>query len=199
MGHAPTPFPAPVPPSRDVHPARDRPPAQNVKPALGISDVQKAFDGRPAPDGIDLVVRPGETGGLPGPNGTAKTTLLSMMFALNPPGQRDHQRLRCPVGSPGAAHSTAGLLEPVFWPYLSGRSDLRAFARLDDAASAFAGGETVVRAVLAGMIVVPFAFAGGPLLQESVPADTLFRRWALISGFASPPAPARPVIRFNVS
>ena len=103
-----------------------------------------------------------------------------------PPGQRDHQRLRCPVGSPGAAHSTAGLLEPVFWPYLSGRANLRAFARLDDAASAFAGGETVVRAVLAGMIVVPFAFAGGPLLQESVPAGTLFRRWAPISGFASP-------------
>ncbi len=75
----------------------------------------------------------------------------------------------------------AGLLA-----HLSGRANLRAFARLDDAASAFAGGETVVRAVLAGMIVVPFAFAGGPLLQESVPAGTLFRRWAPISGFASP-------------
>ncbi len=77
--------PQPELPSRDAHPARDRPPARNVTAALEISDVQKSFDGRPALDGIDLVVQPGEMRGLPGPNGTAKTTLLSMVFALNLP------------------------------------------------------------------------------------------------------------------
>lgn len=46
--------------------------------------------------------------------------------------------------------------------------------------------QPVVRAVLALLVAVPFAFAGGLSLQDSVPADTLFGRWSLTTGFAVP-------------
>lgn len=46
--------------------------------------------------------------------------------------------------------------------------------------------QPLVRAVLAVVVLAPFAFAGGLSLQESVPADTLFGRWSLTTGFAVP-------------
>ncbi len=46
--------------------------------------------------------------------------------------------------------------------------------------------QPLVRAVLAVALLGPFAFAGGLSLQDSVPADTLFGRWALTTGFAIP-------------
>lgn len=47
-------------------------------------------------------------------------------------------------------------------------------------------GQLAVRAALALVVVGPFALAGGLLLQASVPADTLFGRWSLTTGFALP-------------
>lgn len=46
--------------------------------------------------------------------------------------------------------------------------------------------QPLVRAVLAGTVFGPFAFAGGLSLQDTVPADTLFGRWSLTTGFAIP-------------
>jgi ABC-2 type transport system ATP-binding protein len=52
--------------------------------ALRIQGLRKSFD-RPAVDGIDLAIRPGEFYGLLGPNGAGKTTTLRMVCGLLQP------------------------------------------------------------------------------------------------------------------
>ena len=54
--------------------------------ALDIRGLTKVFD-RPAVDGLDLMVRPGEFYGLLGPNGAGKTTTLRMVAGLLKPDQ----------------------------------------------------------------------------------------------------------------
>jgi len=54
--------------------------------ALDIRGLTKVFD-RPAVDGLDLNVRPGEFYGLLGPNGAGKTTTLRMVAGLLKPDQ----------------------------------------------------------------------------------------------------------------
>ena len=54
--------------------------------ALDIRGLTKIFD-RPAVDGLDLNVRPGEFYGLLGPNGAGKTTTLRMVAGLLKPDQ----------------------------------------------------------------------------------------------------------------
>ncbi len=53
-------------------------------PALEISGLKKSF-GKPAVDGLDLRVRPGEFYMLLGPNGAGKTTTLRMVSGLLKP------------------------------------------------------------------------------------------------------------------
>jgi ABC-2 type transport system ATP-binding protein len=57
---------------------------QTLVPALEISGLRKSF-GRPAVDGLDLRVRPGEFYMLLGPNGAGKTTTLRMVSGLLKP------------------------------------------------------------------------------------------------------------------
>jgi ABC-2 type transport system ATP-binding protein len=52
--------------------------------ALHIQGLRKSFD-RPAVDGIDLTIAPGEFYGLLGPNGAGKTTTLRMVCGLLKP------------------------------------------------------------------------------------------------------------------
>jgi ABC-2 type transport system ATP-binding protein len=54
-----------------------------MTPALEIRALRKSF-GRPAVDGLDLVVAPGEFYALLGPNGAGKTTTLRMIAGLLP-------------------------------------------------------------------------------------------------------------------
>src|SRR6202042_2450773 len=53
-------------------------------PALALRALTKRF-GRPAVDGLDLTVRPGEFYALLGPNGAGKTTTLRMVAGLLQP------------------------------------------------------------------------------------------------------------------
>ncbi len=53
-------------------------------PALRIADLRKSY-GRPAVDGLDLLVRRGELYALLGPNGAGKTTTLRMVSGLVAP------------------------------------------------------------------------------------------------------------------
>jgi len=57
---------------------------QSDVPALAISGLHKSF-GRPAVDGLDLCVKPGEFYMLLGPNGAGKTTTLRMVSGLLKP------------------------------------------------------------------------------------------------------------------
>jgi len=54
-----------------------------MTPALEIRHLRKSF-GRPAVDGLDLAVAPGEFYALLGPNGAGKTTTLRMIAGLLP-------------------------------------------------------------------------------------------------------------------
>ena len=74
--------------------------------------------------------------GLLGPNGAGKTTLLRMLFGLVRPDAGSIELLDRPLAAPAAAalEGVGGFVEePSFYPYLSGRANLRLLARLDGA------------------------------------------------------------------
>ena len=72
---------------------------------------------------LDLTVRAGEVYGFLGPNGAGKTTTLRMLLGLIRPTAGT-------VRLHGGAKNTGALIEgPAFYPYLSGRDNLRVLAR----------------------------------------------------------------------
>jgi ABC-type multidrug transport system ATPase subunit len=94
-------------------------------------DLTKRYHGGVlAVQGLDLTVRRGEVYGFLGPNGAGKTTTLRMLAGLIHPTS-GHATVA--GGSPGSAQSLAHLgamIEaPAFWPFLSGRDNLRLLAR----------------------------------------------------------------------
>jgi ABC-2 type transport system ATP-binding protein len=90
----------------------------------------KRFGERVAVDRLDLRVRRGEVYGFLGPNGAGKTTTLRMLVGLVRPTSGTVRVLGAPPGRP-AALARLGVLveEPGFYPYLSGRDNLRVLAR----------------------------------------------------------------------
>ncbi|MBB4930459.1 ABC-2 type transport system ATP-binding protein [Lipingzhangella halophila] len=77
---------------------------------------------------LNLTVRPGEVYGFLGPNGAGKTTTLRMLLGLIKPTSG---RLRLLGLAPGPRHldRVGALIEgPSFYPYLSGRDNLRVLA-----------------------------------------------------------------------
>ncbi|GAB2771949.1 ABC-2 type transport system ATP-binding protein [Amycolatopsis magusensis] len=94
---------------------------------VDIRELTKRYGGVLAVDRLSLTVRPGEVYGFLGPNGAGKTTTLRVLLGLLRPtsgqvrlfGRDDGDR--SPVGA---------LIEsPAFYPYLSGRENLRVLAR----------------------------------------------------------------------
>jgi ABC-2 type transport system ATP-binding protein len=80
-----------------------------------------------AVDALDLTVRPGEVYGFLGPNGAGKTTTLRMLLGLVRPTSGTIRVLGEP---PGRLDGVGALIEgPAFYPYLSGRDNLRVLAR----------------------------------------------------------------------
>jgi len=94
-------------------------------------DLTKRYSGGAvAVQGVCLTVRRGDVYGFVGPNGAGKTTTLRMLVGLIRPTS-GHATVA--GGSPGSARSLARLgamvEAPAFWPYLSGRDNLRLLAR----------------------------------------------------------------------
>jgi ABC-type branched-subunit amino acid transport system ATPase component len=56
--------------------------SSSSEPPIEATGLTKAYRGRPAVDGIDLLVRPGEIYGFLGPNGAGKTTTMRMLLGL---------------------------------------------------------------------------------------------------------------------
>ncbi|WP_212732671.1 ABC transporter ATP-binding protein [Streptomyces oceani] len=80
-----------------------------------------------AVDRLNLGVRPGEVYGFLGPNGAGKTTTLRMLLGLVRPTSGG---VRLLGRSPGDLTGVGALIEsPGFYPYLSGRDNLRVLAR----------------------------------------------------------------------
>jgi ABC-2 type transport system ATP-binding protein len=81
-----------------------------------------------AVDRLDLTVRRGEVYGFLGPNGAGKTTTMRMLVGLTRPSEGTAAVMGA---SPGRRLAQVGSLveSPAFYPYLTGRDNLRVLAR----------------------------------------------------------------------
>jgi len=95
------------------------------------NDLTKTYRGGiTAVDRVSLTVWRGEIYGFLGPNGAGKTTTLRMLAGLITPTGGSASVHGDRPGSPRALARTGALIEsPGFYPYLSGRDNLRVVAR----------------------------------------------------------------------
>jgi ABC-type multidrug transport system ATPase subunit len=83
-----------------------------------------------AVDRLEMRVRRGEVYGFLGPNGAGKTTTLRMLLGLVRPSAGIALVLGARPGSPESLARIGSLIEtPSFYPFLSGRDNLRVLAR----------------------------------------------------------------------
>jgi ABC-type multidrug transport system ATPase subunit len=101
-------------------------------------ELGKLYDRRiVAVDRLSLRVRRGEVYGFLGPNGAGKTTTLRMLLGLVRPTSGSALVLGAPPGSPESLARVGALIEsPTFYPFLSGRDNLRVLARYSGAPEA---------------------------------------------------------------
>jgi ABC-type multidrug transport system ATPase subunit len=86
-----------------------------------------------AVDRVSLTVRRGEVYGFLGPNGAGKTTTMRMLLGLIRPTSGAASVLGRQPGHPESLACVGALVEsPAFYPYLSGRDNLRVIARYAD-------------------------------------------------------------------
>ena len=101
-------------------------------PPVAARGLVKRYGEIVAVDGVDLTVERGDVFGYLGPNGAGKTTSLRMLLGLIRPdrGERAAVRPRPAQVGARALDGVAGFVEgPRFYPYLSGRRNLRAARR----------------------------------------------------------------------
>jgi len=99
--------------------------------ALAVHGLRKAYGSRIALDGLDLEVPTGTVYGFLGPNGAGKTTTMRLLVGLIRPDAGTLEVL----GRPYTWHDRHRLFDvgalietPSFYPFLSGRENLRAAA-----------------------------------------------------------------------
>lgn len=79
---------------------------------------------------LDLTIRRGEVYGLLGPNGAGKTTTLRLLTGLIKPTSGTARVAGDVPGSVSSLRHVGAMIEaPAFWPYLSGRDNLRLLCR----------------------------------------------------------------------
>jgi ABC-2 type transport system ATP-binding protein len=102
-------------------------------PPIEVRGLVKRYGDITAVDHVDLTVNPGDVFGYLGPNGAGKTTSLRMMLGLIRPSEGSVRLFgRDPQVSVTALDGVAGFVEaPSFYPYLSGRDNLRLCSALD--------------------------------------------------------------------
>ena len=100
------------------------------KLVIETHDLTKRYGDRiVAVDALAMRVRRGEVYGFLGPNGAGKTTTLRMLLGLVRPSSGAALVLSAEPGSPEALARTGALIEtPTFYPFLSGRDNLRVLA-----------------------------------------------------------------------
>jgi ABC-type multidrug transport system ATPase subunit len=93
-------------------------------------NLTKRYGPRAVVDHVGLQVRRGEVYGFLGPNGAGKTTTLRLLLGLVRASSGSARVLGAAPGAPAALARIGMLVEaPAFYPYLSGRDNLRVFAR----------------------------------------------------------------------
>jgi ABC-2 type transport system ATP-binding protein len=78
---------------------------------------------------LDLQIAEGETYGLLGPNGAGKSTVLRMLMGLSRASSGTVRVLGAKPGCPASLRQVGFVGEQGFYPFLSGRDNLRALAR----------------------------------------------------------------------
>jgi ABC-2 type transport system ATP-binding protein len=99
--------------------------------ALAIHQLKKRYGTRQALDGLDLRVPSGVVYGFLGPNGAGKTTTMRLLTGLIHPDAGTIEMLGRPFTGRNRRmlFDVGALVEtPSFYPYLSGRENLRALA-----------------------------------------------------------------------
>src|SRR5262245_42422013 len=93
-------------------------------------ELTKRYGDRLAVDRVSMTVGRGEVYGFLGPNGAGKTTTLRMILGLVRPTSGSAVVLGHGAGRPEVTARVGALIEgPGFFPYLSGRDNLRVMAR----------------------------------------------------------------------
>lgn len=105
-------------------------------PVLATRNLSKRYASQVAAvSNLDLTVYQGEIYGFLGPNGAGKTTTLKMLLGLIRPTAGTITILGHVPGHPAALARIGALIEtPAFYPYLSGRDNLRVMAQYAHAA-----------------------------------------------------------------
>lgn len=93
--------------------------------AISAVDLSKRYGRTAAVDSISFDIAEGEIVGFLGPNGAGKTTTMRMLVGLIRPSSGNSSILGRPV--PGETLRQVGTMieEPSFYPYLSGRANLK--------------------------------------------------------------------------
>jgi ABC-type multidrug transport system ATPase subunit len=98
-------------------------------PVIETNDLTKRYRDLVAVDRLTLRVHRGEVYGFLGPNGAGKTTTLRMLLGLVRPTSGVASVLGASPGSSEALANIGALIEaPGFYPFLSGRDNLRVMA-----------------------------------------------------------------------
>ncbi|HEX4207923.1 MAG TPA: ATP-binding cassette domain-containing protein [Ktedonobacteraceae bacterium] len=109
------------------------PPTPEPKMILQTKQLTKRFGQLTAVDQLGLEVHRGDVFGLLGPNGSGKTTTIRMVFDLVRPNAGEIHLFGQPLTSAAARHTllrraSAMIEQPTFYPFLSGRDNLRGIA-----------------------------------------------------------------------
>jgi ABC-2 type transport system ATP-binding protein len=100
---------------------------------LAVRGLTKRFESTVAVDNLDLTIQRGQVLGFLGPNGSGKSTTVSMILGLVHPSAGSVEIMgKSWVEDPSivARHVGAIIENPAFYPYLSGRDNLRAQAKM---------------------------------------------------------------------
>jgi ABC-2 type transport system ATP-binding protein len=101
----------------------------NDRPVLETHALTKRYGDLLAVDRLTLRIRQGEVYGFLGPNGAGKTTTLRMLLGLVAPTSGSATLLGAAPGTTESLTRTGALVEsPGFYPFLSGRDNLRVIA-----------------------------------------------------------------------
>lgn len=100
------------------------------EPVVVTEQLTKRYGHHVAVDAVSLTVQRGEVYGFLGPNGAGKTTTLRILLGLVRPSGGAARVLGGRPGHPSVLRRVGALVEePGFFPYLSGRDNLRVLAR----------------------------------------------------------------------
>jgi ABC-2 type transport system ATP-binding protein len=101
-----------------------------LAPLVETSGLGKRYGSITAVRDLNISVRRGEVYGFLGPNGAGKTTTLRMLLGLIEPSSGTAKVLGQEPGAPQGLQGVGALVEsPAFYPFLSGRDNLRVMAR----------------------------------------------------------------------